>query len=247
MTAQPGLARRAVAELIGTLLLVAGGCGAIVADQQSRALGHLGVSLAFGLVILAAVTAGAVSGAHYNPVVSLAFTLTRHFPIRDAVVYVAAQLTGATLGALVLRAAWPDMPADLGATVPHVSVGAAVLLEAVATFTLVYVIYAVATDTRAVGAPAAIAIASAVALGALWTGPATGGSFNPARSFGPALVSGQWRDFWVYLVGPLAGGVLGALAYQFVRGERPATPTASASHHIEAEGADGDRVVRVPA
>jgi aquaporin NIP len=224
--AQPDLLRRATTEAVGTFMLVVAGCGALITDARyDGALGAVGVSLVFGLVIMIMVAAGATSGAHYNPGVSIAFTLTRHFPARDAIAYVAAQLTGATAGALLLRAAYPDTPAHLGATVPTVGAGSALVLEAVATFALVYVIYAVATDTRNVGAPAAIAIGGAIAVGSLWTGPATGGSFNTARSFGPALVSGEWKDFWIYVAGPLSGALLGALAYQFVRGEDPAPPS----------------------
>lgn len=223
---RPDLLRRSTTEFIGTFMLVLAGCGAIITDARYQgALGSVGVSLTFGLVIMIMVTAGATSGAHYNPGVSLAFALTRHFPVRDAAAYALAQFAGATAAAGVLRAAYPSMPVHLGATVPTVGAGSALVLEAAATFALVFVIYAVATDTRNVGAPAAIAIGGAVAVGALWTGPATGGSFNAARSFGPALVSGDWHQFWVYVVGPLAGALLGALAYQFVRGEQPQRPT----------------------
>jgi glycerol uptake facilitator-like aquaporin len=151
----------------------------------------------------------------------VAFTLTRHFPRLDALAYVAAQLAGATAGALVLLAVWTSAPADLGATVPTVGAGSALVYETVMTALLMFVITAVATDTRAVGAAAAIAIGGAVGLDALFGGPITGASMNPGRSFGPALVSGEWSDFWVYVVGPVAGAALGALAYQLVRGEHP--------------------------
>jgi aquaporin NIP len=104
--------------------------------------------------------------------------------------------------------------------VPSVAAGSALVYELVLTAFLMFVIMAVATDTRAVGAAAAIAIGATVGLDAIFGGPVTGASMNPARSFGPALASGEWRDFWVYVAGPLAGAALGALAYQFVRGER---------------------------
>ena len=173
----------------------------------------------FGLVIMAMIYAtGHLSGAHINPAVTLAFTLTRHFPGRDAVAYIAAQLAGASAGAFLLLAAWPDKPADLGATVPSVGAGTAFLYEFVLTAFLMFVIIAVATDTRAVGAAAAIAIGGTVGLDALFGGPITGASMNPARSLGPALASGAWTDFWLYIAGPIAGAAVGALAYQFVRG-----------------------------
>jgi aquaporin NIP len=179
----------------------------------------VGIALSFGLVIMVMVYAtGHLSGAHINPAVTAAFTLTRHFPARDAVAYVAAQCAGAIAAALVLLAVWPSTPADLGATVPSVGVGSAVVYEAVLTALLMFVIMAVATDTRAVGPAAAIAIGGAVGLDALFGGPVTGASMNPARSLGPALTAGQWSDFWIYLVGPLVGAGLGAFAYQVVRG-----------------------------
>jgi MIP family channel proteins len=212
--------RRAAAESMAAFALVFAGCGAIVSDSRSHgALGAVGVSLTFGLIIMAMVYAtGHLSGAHINPAVTIAFTLGRHFPAPDAVAYIAAQLLGATVAALVLLAAWPDQPAQLGATVPSVGVGAALLYEVLLTAILMFVITAVATDTRAVGAAAAIAIGGAVALDALFGGPVTGASMNPARSFGPALASGEWHDFWIYVAGPVAGAALGVFAYELVRG-----------------------------
>jgi aquaporin NIP len=221
--ARPDIARRSAAEGLAAFALVFAGCGAIVADAHyDRALGAVGVSLVFGLIIMVMVYAtGHLSGAHINPAVTVAFTLSRHFPARDAVAYVSAQLIGATAAALVLLAVWPDQPGNLGATVPSVGVGSAFVYELVLTAFLMFVIMAVATDTRAVGAAAAIAIGGTVGLDALFGGPVTGASMNPARSFGPALVAGEWSDFWVYVAGPLAGAALGAFAYQLVRGDRP--------------------------
>jgi glycerol uptake facilitator-like aquaporin len=123
------------------------------------------------------------------------------------------------LGALLLLSAWSDKPANLGATVPSVGVGTALLYEVVLTAFLMFVITAVATDTRAVGAAAAIAIGGTVGLDALFGGPITGASMNPARSLGPALASGTWTDFWVYVAGPVAGAAIGVFAYGLVRGE----------------------------
>ena len=215
--------RRAAAEGMAAFALVFAGCGAIVSDARSHgALGAVGVSLTFGLIIMAMVYAtGHLSGAHINPAVTIAFTLGRHFPAPDALAYIAAQLLGATAGALVLLAAWPDQPAQLGATVPSVGVGAALLYEVLLTAILMFVITAVATDTRAVGAAAAIAIGGAVALDALFGGPVTGASMNPARSFGPALASGTWGDLWIYVAGPVAGAALGVFGDELVRGSSP--------------------------
>jgi MIP family channel proteins len=222
---RPDLARRAAAEAIGAFALVFAGCGAIVTDTvHGGNLGAVGVSLVFGLVIMAMVYAtGHLSGAHLNPAVTLAFALTRHFPRREALAYIAAQVLGAIAAAALLLAVWPDKPADLGATLPTVGAGSAVVYEAILTAFLMFVIMAVATDTRAVGAGAAIAIGGTVGLDALFGGAITGASMNPARSIGPALISGELHDLWIYIVAPIAGAAVGALAYQLVRGEHPVT------------------------
>jgi aquaporin NIP len=212
--------RRATAEGLAAFALVFAGCGAIVADARyDGALGTVGIGLVFGLIIMGMIYAtGHLSGAHINPAVTIAFTLTRHFAPRDAAAYVAAQVAGATTGALVLLAVWPERPAALGATMPSVGVGSALVYEAILTAVLMFVIIAVATDTRAVGAAAAIAIGGTVGLDAIFGGPVTGASMNPSRSFCPALVSGEWQDFWIYVAGPVIGAAFGAFAYQLIRG-----------------------------
>ena len=166
---------------------------------------------------------GHLSGAHINPAVSVAFSTTRHFPLREAAAYVPSQLAGAVVGAVLLRLVWHGKPADLGATVPSVSSGSSLVYEAVMTGFLMLVIMAVATDTRAIGAAAAIAIGGTVALDSLFGGGVTGASMNPARSFGPALVAGEWQDFWIYIVGPLLGALVAAFVYEVVRGQKPSS------------------------
>lgn len=226
---RPGLLRRAGAEGLAAFALVFAGCGAVITNATHEgALGAVGVSLVFGLIIMAMIYAtGHLSGAHINPAVTVAFTLTRQFPVRDASAYIAAQLAGATAAALLLLAAWSDKPARLGATIPTVATGTALLYEVVLTAFLMFVIIAVATDTRAVGAAAALAIGGTVGLDALFGGPITGASMNPARSFAPALASGTWTDFWIYVVGPVVGAALGAFAYQLIR--TPQTPPGGVS------------------
>lgn len=240
---RPALLQRALAEGTAAFALVFAGAGAIVADAAyDGVLGTVGIALVFGLIIMAMVYAtGHLSGAHINPAVTVAFTFTRHFPPRDAVAYVAAQLVGAALAALLLLAVWPQQPGELGATVPTVAAWRALIYEVVLTAFLMFVIMAVATDTRAVGAAAAIAIGGTVALDALFGGPVTGASMNPARSFGPALAAWTWEDFWVYVAGPVIGAAVGALGYQLVRGDRPPVPPTSP------EAPDGPSPVRVPA
>ena len=226
MHSRPDLARRAAAEAIGVFALVFAGCGAIVAEAQyPGSLGTVGVALVFGLIVMAMVYAtGHLSGAHLNPAVTVAFLCTRHLPRREALAYLFAQLAGALAAAALLATIWPGQPAALGATVPSVGALSALAYETVLTAFLMFVIMAVATDTRAVGAAAAIAIGGTVGLDALFGGPVTGASMNPARSLGPALVAGETGDIWIYVVGPLLGAVAGALAYQLVRGE-PLAPS----------------------
>jgi MIP family channel proteins len=211
------LLRRAGAELVGTYALVTAGCGAIIVNSSTGTLTHVGVALTFGLIIMVMVAAtGHVSGAHFNPAVTLAFTLTRHFPWRDVLAYVGAQLLGAVTGAVTLQILFGPV-ANLGATLPAGSAWQSFGIEVLLTAVLMFVIIAVATDTRAAGQLAALAIGAAVALDAMWGGPISGASMNPARSFGPALIAGVWRDQWVYWVGPIIGAALGAAIYQVLR------------------------------
>jgi MIP family channel proteins len=178
---------------LAAFALVFAGCGAVVANAvHDGVLGVVGIGLVFGLVVMAMVYAtGHLSGAHINPAVTVAFTVIRHLPSRDAAAYVAGQLAGAALGGLLLLAVWPQQPGELGATAPSVGTGRALIYEVVLSAVLMFVIMAVATDTRAVGSAAAIAIGATVALDALVGGPVTGASMNPARSLGPALAA--WR------------------------------------------------------
>jgi aquaporin NIP len=212
--------RALVAEAIGTFALVFAGCGAIMVDAKTHALGHVGVAITFGLVILFGIYAvGHISGAHFNPSVTFAFALSRHFPWSRALGYWGAQLVGAIAAAAVLRGSLGDI-ADVGATLPSGSQAQSFLWELILTFFLMFVIMAVATDTRAVGEAAAIAVGGTVGLDAMFGGPISGASMNPARSIGPALVSGNLHALWLYIVAPICGASLAALAYQFVRGEQ---------------------------
>jgi MIP family channel proteins len=231
------LVRALAAEAIGTFALVFAGAGAIMVDAQTHQLGHVGVAITFGLVIMVMIYAtGHVSGAHFNPAVSFAFALTRHFPWSRVAGYWLAQGAGALAAAGVLRESLGDV-AEVGATLPAGSQGQSFLWEIVLTFFLMFVIMAVATDTRAVGEAAAIAIGGTVGLDAMFGGPVSGASMNPARSLGPAIVSGNLHALWLYLVAPLIGAATGAVGYQFIRGEQPAFADAGSSNrHREVSG-----------
>lgn len=222
---RPGLVRRAGAEALGTFCLVFAGTGAIVVSAVAGVeLGIGGVAAAFGLSVAVAIFAvGHLSGAHLNPAVTLAFVAARHFPLREIAPYWAAQAAGAVLASLALRGLF-GVVAGLGATHPaHVGALGALALEAGLTALLAIVILAVATDTRAVGSLAALAVGGTIALEALVMGPITGASMNPARSLAPALVAGDGADLWIYLLGPALGGLAGAAIYQTLRATAPTT------------------------
>ena len=219
----PPLARSLVAEAFGTFALVFAGAGAIMVDAKTHQLGHIGVAITFGLVVMAMIYAiGHISGAHFNAAVTLAFVLTRHFPLRRAVAYWGAQLAGALTAALVLRGSLGNI-AHVGATLPSGSQAQSFLWELVMTAFLMFVVMAVATDTRAVGEAAAIAIGATIGFDAMFGGPISGASMNPVRSIGPAVVSGDLHALWLYIVAPVIGAALGAVLYQFVRAEPAAT------------------------
>jgi aquaporin NIP len=216
--------RAFAAEGIGAAALVFFGCGAI-----SNGLGPTPVALAFGLVIAVMVyTLGHISGAHLNPAVSIAFVAGRHMPARRAGAYIVAQVAGAIVGAALLRVTLGPAVA-LGVTQPAGSDLQAFAWEVGLTFTLMLVITAVATDTRAVGEAAALAIGGAVALGSLVGGPISGASMNPARSIGPALVSGDLDALWIYVSAPVVGAILAVVTYRVLRpGRNDAAVTRSA-------------------
>jgi MIP family channel proteins len=215
----------AIAELVGTFILVFGGTAVAVAAILARptagpAYDSLAVALAFGLALAAVVAAvGHVSGAHVNPAVTLGMAATGKFPWNYTPVYIGAQLVGAILGALAtwLTFGGPGRSeANLAATYPAQGVGdlQAFVVEILITFILVFVVMAVATDERAPAAIAPIAVGFALAVGVFIAGPVTGGSVNPARSLGPMIVAGDLTSVWLYILGPIIGGVLAALLYQ---------------------------------
>jgi aquaporin Z len=214
--------RRWLAEAIGTFFLVFAGPGAAMANASSHGVvTHVGVALAFAFVIVAMICAvGHLSGAHLNPAVTLGFWAAGKFPAREVFPYVIAQCLGAIAAAALLRATM-GLVGDMGATLPTIALAPAFGLEVVMSFGLMFVIMAVATDDRVAGGTAAIAVGFTVGLGALTGGTLTGASMNPARSLGPALVGGLWRAHWLYWVAPIAGTMLAARTYEFLRSTTP--------------------------
>jgi aquaporin NIP len=204
--------RSFAAEFLGTFALVFAGTGAIIINETSGgAITHVGIALTFGLVVLAMIyTLGDISGAHLNPAVTVGFFAARRFPAREVWRYVAAQISGALLASLILKLLFPANT-NLGATHPAGSAMQSFVLEFILTFLLMFVILNVSTGAKEKGVTAGIAIGAVIALEALFAGPISGASMNPARSLAPALVSLQLQDLWIYLTAP----TLGALAAVF--------------------------------
>lgn len=214
--------RRATAEAIGTFFLVLIGPGAAMVNAATGgSLGVTGIALAFAFVIMGMIYAlGHISGAHLNPAVTIAFWSARRFPGADVGPYIGAQCVGAVLASLALRAALGPvghMGATLPAVAPPISIVTAFGIEFALSFALMFVIMAVATDDRVPSGFAGIAVGLTVGFCALTMGPITGASMNPARSFGPALVGGEWRAHWLYWVAPILAMVTAAKTYDWLR------------------------------
>ena len=212
--------RRYIAEFAGTFLLVALGPGAAMVSASTGAFGHAGVALAFGLAVTIIVAAtGHLGGAHINPAVTIGFWSLRRFPTGDVLPYVVAQCLGAI--AASLATAWIlGSVGNFGATLPGLTIARSFAVEFGYTAILGLVIMGVATDERTPVSVAPVAIGATVFLGALVTGPLTGGSFNPARSLGPAVAGGIWTGHWIYWLAPIFGMIAGMHLYELLR---PAT------------------------
>ena len=223
--------RRLFSELLGTFMLVlAGAGGAVVAAMSHGAVSRAAAVTAPGLTVMAVILfMGAVSGAHLNPAVTMAFTLRGNFPWRRVPGYVIVQLLGAVLACLFLRAVLGDH-GMLGATEPglHVHDWQAMLIELVLTVGLVSTILGTASRAQNVGALSALGVAGYIILAGLWSSPVSGASMNPARSFGPDLAIGNFAHFWVYLVGPLVGAALAVGFAWILRGPGDAGGAAAA-------------------
>jgi aquaporin NIP len=210
------LKRKLLAEFIGTFTLVFLGTGAIIVNSITQSLTHIGVAITFGLVVLALIYSfGHISGAHFNPAVTIALLSAKEISRREAILYILIQMIGASFASLFLLSIFGDI-ANLGATLPSQSWTQSFILEFVLTFILMMVIFASATHGKATKSFAGVAIGSTVALEAMFGAPISGASMNPARSFGYALISGTFEYLWIYLVATTLGALLAAIVYKFI-------------------------------
>ena len=206
-----------LSELIGTFAIVFCGTGAIIINQQSNgAITHVGIAITFGLIVMAMIyTLGSISGAHFNPAVTIAFTIANKFPIKQVLPYIIAQFAGGLLSSLVLKYLFPTSQ-TLGASIPTGSVMQSFILEFILTFFLMLVIINVASGSKEEGMFAGLAIGSTVLLEAMFAGPISGASMNPVRSIAPAIVSGHLENLWVYMVSPITGAALAIPVWKFL-------------------------------
>jgi aquaporin NIP len=210
--------KRYLAEALGTYALVFAGTGAIVIDSLTHTVTHVGVALTFGLVIMVMIyTFGDLSGAHFNPAVTLGFWLSRRLPGKWVAPYIAAQMIGALLASGTLLVLFGNV-ADLGSTIPSGSAWQSFILETILTALLMLVILNVSSGPKETGMMAGIAVGGIIGLEALFAGPICGASMNPARSIAPALLSGHLTAIWVYIFGPGLGAALAVPLWKLVRG-----------------------------
>jgi aquaporin NIP len=210
--------KKYLAELIGTFAIVFCGTGAIVIDQQTNgAVSHAGVATTFGLIVLAMIyTFGEISGAHFNPAVTIGFAFAKLFPSKQILPYITSQIAGAFLATIVLKFLFPEN-INLGATLPAGSQLQSFILEFILTYFLMLVILNVSQGSKEVGVMAGIAIGAVVLLEAMFAGPICGASMNPARSLSPAVISGNMNSLWIYLIAPVIGAVTATFTYTFLR------------------------------
>ena len=220
--------RKCFAEFFGTFALVFAGTGAIVINSASGGvITHAGIALTFGLIVLAMIyTVGDISGAHLNPAVTLGFFAAGRFPAREVAPYVTSQFLGGISASLLLHFLFPQ-DRTLGITLPAGGVMQSFVLEAALTFLLMWVILSVSTGADEKGIKAGIAVGSIIALEAMFAGPITGASMNPARSLGPALVSLHFEGLWIYLASTVLGALLAVPVCRLIRGAECCGPRAT--------------------
>ncbi|XP_057441421.1 aquaporin NIP1-2-like [Lotus japonicus] len=208
-----------VAEVMGTYFLIFTGCASVVVNLNNDKVVTLpGIAIVWGLAVMVLVySIGHISGAHFNPAVTVAHATTKRFPSKQVPAYIMAQVIGSTLASGTLRLIFSGKDNHFTGTLPAGSNLQAFVVEFIITFFLMFVVSGVATDNRAIGELAGLAVGSTVLLNVLFAGPITGASMNPARSLGPAIVHGEFNGLWIYMVAPHLGAIAGTWAYTFIR------------------------------
>ena len=209
-----------ISEFIGTFAMIFCGTGAMTINETTGGdVTHVGIGITWGLIVMAMIYAfGEISGAHFNPAVSIAFAYAKKFSWKEVPKYIFFQVAGAFTASLLLMWLFPKSEL-LGATIPTVDVWRAFVLELILTFFLMVVIINVSTGSKEVGMMAGIAIGSVVLLEALFAGPITNASMNPARSLAPNIVSGNIKGLWLYILAPIIGALLAVVSCKFVKHE----------------------------
>ncbi|XP_044496756.1 aquaporin NIP1-2-like [Mangifera indica] len=211
--------QKIIAELLGTYFLIFAGCAAVVVNSDNEKIVTLpGISIVWGLAVMVLVySVGHVSGAQFNPAVTIAFATCKRFPLKQVPAYIAAQVLGSTLAAGTLRLLFHGKHDHFAGTAPSGSDLQSFVVEFIITFYLLFIVSGVATDNRATGELAGLTVGATVLLNVMFAGPISGASMNPARSLGPAIVSNQYKGIWIYLIAPVLGAIAGAWMYNTVR------------------------------
>ncbi|RZC58164.1 hypothetical protein C5167_005462 [Papaver somniferum] len=210
--------QKIIAEFVGTYFVIFAGCGSVAVNKIYGSVSFPGICITWGLIVMVMVySVGHISGAHFNPAVTITFAIFRRFPWLEVIPYIIAQVLGSLAASCTLLVTLPVEPKHFFGTTPVGSDFQSLILEFIITFLLMFVISGVATDNRAIGELAGIAIGSTILLNVLVAGPVTGASMNPARSIGPAIAMRNFKGLWVYVVGPIVGAIIGAAVYNLIR------------------------------
>ncbi|KAI4339451.1 hypothetical protein MLD38_024395 [Melastoma candidum] len=212
------ITQKVIAEAVGTYFVIFSGCGAVAVNKIYGSVTFPGICVVWGLIVMVMVySVGHISGAHFNPAVTITFAIFRHFPWKQVPLYIIAQLLGSTLASGTLSLLFDVNENAYYGTLPVGSQLRSLILEMIISFLLMFVISGVATDNRSVGEMAGIAVGMTIMLSIFIAGPVSGGSMNPARSIGPAIVMHQYRGLWLYIIGPIVGTVMGGFTYNLIR------------------------------
>ncbi|XP_015875422.1 aquaporin NIP1-2-like [Ziziphus jujuba] len=235
--------QKLIAEVVGTYFLIFAGCASVVVNlDMDKVVTLPGISIVWGLVVMVMVySLGHISGAHFNPAVTIAFAITKRFPWKQVPPYVVCQVLGSTLASGTLRLIFNGKQNHFVGTLPSGTDLQAFVIEFIITFYLMFVVSGVATDNRAIGELAGLAVGSTVLLNVIFAGPITGASMNPARSLGPALVHHQYKGLWIYIISPILGATCGALVYNTIRfTDKPLREITKSGSFLKGAGRSGN-------